>query len=365
MAVTHPESMDTTHLSNTLIEKLTSQGYRVLYAETLKSLDNWAAQALDAVLITESPLYDDAFAQQQAQPIRPLVVLLTSNADRLITPSTTADFTLSIAHPHLVVLLAQLLSKHQSYLRVAEKAHLYDTLKKEQTRLNDEIELLKNAIVRNVSHELKTPLLQLKAAISLINDTVSSLNESDKKLVTYAENATARLELIIQNITLLGNSLDVNPSPIILRDIIEHVKRTMRRIWERKNDIDRIELQTQPALPPIYADKQGLSTVLQLLIDNALKFSTGKVTVNAYREGDKIHIEVADTGIGISPEKIANIFDMFYQIDSSSTRRYGGMGIGLSIVKLIIDRHQSEISVISEEGKGSTFRFIMPVFDLT
>lgn len=361
MAVSHQESTDTT--LNALLDALQTQGYRLVVARDFDPTAAWDKADVDAILILENSTPTSAFVEWQARVVRPLVVLLA--ADDASEPlETAADFVYNLQQPYLTKQLSRLLSKHRQHLAAETKAHLYDAQRDQQKQLNNEVELLKNAIVRNVSHELKTPLLQLKAAIALISDTVNTIPESDKKLVTYAENATARLELIIQNITLLGNSLDVAPSPIILRDVVEHVKRTMRRIWERKNDIDRIELQTQPALPPVYADKQGLSTVLQLLIDNALKFSDGKVLVTARQQGSHIVIEVRDTGIGISSEKIHHIFDMFYQVDSSSTRRYGGMGIGLSIVKLILDRHQSEITVNSEEGKGSVFSFTMPLFDI-
>jgi signal transduction histidine kinase len=117
-------------------------------------------------------------------------------------------------------------------------------------------------------------------------------------------------------------------------------------------------------LPPIMADKQGLSTVLQQLLDNALKFSekNGKdVEVIGKREGDKAYIAVRDYGIGIPEDKLKNIFDLFYQVDSSSTRPYGGLGVGLALVKLILEHHGTKIEVISQLDEGSTFYFYLPI----
>jgi signal transduction histidine kinase len=100
---------------------------------------------------------------------------------------------------------------------------------------------------------------------------------------------------------------------------------------------------------------------LQLLIDTALKFSEGEVEVRLWHENDQVHIAVSDQGIGIAHDKLEAIFETFYQIDNSSTRRYGGVGVGLAIVRLILERHHVEIGVESTEGKGSTFSFALPV----
>ena len=222
-----------------------------------------------------------------------------------------------------------------------------------QRRSLTAFELIKDAIVRNVSHELKTPLLQVKSAVSLIKEDPLDV----PKLITYAENAVARLETHITNITLLGHSLEINPAPIAFRDAVDYTRRNLNRIWQRKSELDRISFRSSDDLPLIYADKQALSTVLQLLIDNAIKFSTDKIEINARHAGTFVEIEVRDNGIGIAEDKIDTIFETFYQVDPSSTRRYGGTGVGLAIVKLIVERHDSTIKVSSIPGKGSTFSF--------
>jgi len=223
-------------------------------------------------------------------------------------------------------------------------------------RKNNEIELLKNAIVRNVSHELRTPLLQVKSAVALIGE-----DQSDKKLINYAQNAVARLETHVKNITMLGHSLDTHVSPIILRDAIEYARRNLTRIWTRRTDSDRVQIKIEEGLPPVMADKQGLSTVLQLLMDNALKFGDGNdIEVIGRKSGDNIYVAVQDTGIGIAPDKLNNIFDTFYQVDDTSTRPYGGAGVGLALVKLILENHQVKINVESTLSKGSTFWFELP-----
>jgi signal transduction histidine kinase len=137
--------------------------------------------------------------------------------------------------------------------------------------------------------------------------------------------------------------------------------RSLRRSWQHKNKLDRIHLEIDHALPPVMADKQGLGIVLNQLLDNALKFSQDQIEVTARKSGKYVNISIRDYGIGIPKDKCDKIFDSFYQIDSATTRRFGGTGVGLAIVRLILDRHQANIYVESEEGRGSTFTFELPI----
>ncbi len=229
----------------------------------------------------------------------------------------------------------------------------------QQQRLNNENEILKDAIVRNVSHELKTPLLHLKSAVWMLDDTETT--DKQRELVHYAKQATTRLEILVKNISLLSASSQVSLGPVIVRDAVEYAKRNLGRIWEYQKDIGRVIYAPEGEIPPIVADKQGFSTVLQLLLDNALKFSEKEVFIRAMTHEKHVRITVEDCGIGIPSHEVSKIFDSFYQIDFSSTRQYGGMGIGLAIVRLILDRHNTQIFVESEQNKGSKFWFDLPV----
>ncbi len=232
----------------------------------------------------------------------------------------------------------------------------------QQQRLNNENEILKDAIVRNVSHELKTPLLHLKSAIWMLDDTTTDNKQAE--LVDYAKQATTRLEILVKNISLLSASSQVSPGAVLIRDAVEYAKRNLGRIWEYQKDVRRVIYAPEGEIPPVFADKQGLSTVLQLLLDNALKFSELEVHIRAIVRDDKVRITIEDCGIGIPKDKLETIFESFYQVDSSSTRHYGGMGIGLAIVRLILDRHNVAIFVESEEGKGSKFWFDLPMIQI-
>ncbi len=230
---------------------------------------------------------------------------------------------------------------------------------------SDDMNFLKNAIVWNVAHELRTPLLQVKSAVALLAEDVGN----NTVLVELAMGATTRLETVVKDITLLNELVNESMEsrsfePVLMREVVDSAFRNLRRSWQHKNDVDRIVTHIPPHLPPAFGDKQRLVIALQLLMDNALKFSKGTVEVIMESTQGKIRTTVRDKGIGIPKDKVEKVFDTFYQVDSSTTKRYGGMGIGLAIVRFILDRHQAEITVETEEGKGSSFTFELAVVEV-
>jgi two-component system phosphate regulon sensor histidine kinase PhoR len=114
-------------------------------------------------------------------------------------------------------------------------------------------------------------------------------------------------------------------------------------------------------LPPVQADADRMAWVLFQLVDNGIKFtpSGGSVRILVRAEGRGQRFEVADTGIGIPPDRQQEIFEPFHQLDGSPTRRYGGTGLGLALVKLILDAHGAELKVDSDVGRGTSFTFVL------
>lgn len=327
---------------------LQQHDFDVIVVDTFEELPNF--QTADAVIGVPTPetflLYSDLMALE----VRPLLVWITDQYANLLGHIADVADAILPNHPLYIERQLSLLLNWRAELNksnTADEPH------------GSETELLKNAIVRNVSHELRTPFLQVKSAVSLIAEEAK--NES---LVTYASNALSRLESIIQNITMLGSSLEYNPAPIILRDTVEGARRNLQRSNGNIASDDRIKLLIDDKLPPVMADRQGLTTIMRLLIENALKFSKEQVEVIARQEGDRAFIAVQDYGIGIPENKLKNIFELFYQIDGSTTRRYGGTGIGLALVKLILELHQSKIYVQSIPDQGSIFYFFLSLVDM-
>lgn len=248
--------------------------------------------------------------------------------------------------------------KKQLQVLTKKNAALQKSFEQQQSATND-LNLLKNAMIHNVSHELKTPLLHVKAAVANLAEQVGN-----SSLIDYATTATTRLEGIIRNISLLASSLEIKAAPASLRDSIDQALRSLRRSWEHKDQVERIKIVTEDALPPVMIDAQAIGIVLQLLIDNALKFSREDVHVYAKQSDNGVIVEIADRGIGIPDASLSKIFDAFYQVDSSSTRRFSGTGVGLAIVRLILENHNILIEVESTQGKGSSFKFLLPHADL-
>lgn len=229
-----------------------------------------------------------------------------------------------------------------------------------QKRAVREVDLLKNAIVRTVSHELKTPLLHVKSAVAMLSED----HDRDRHtLIGYATEATGRLEVAVKNVTQLADVLDIELQPTQVADAVEQAARNLRRIWEQKENLDRVKVSLPRRLPLVWADKTAIGIALQHLVDNGLKFSKKSVEISARVVDEQVEISVRDRGIGIPQDKLDAIFDPFYQVDNSDARRFGGLGVGLSIVRLILERHHAMIRVESVVGKGSTFSFTLPYLE--
>ncbi len=328
--------------------------------------------SVDLILaVSSSPQVIELFRTAHQSPAlqRPALALIqeaawqeqmTEWAD-LVLPALPAPAALHLLLAHLQMRASVLRLEDANRALIADNLRMKAAIDNRR-QTDDEINLLKTAIVHNVSHELKTPLLQVKSAIALLAEEGGDV----RTLIEYAMDATARLEGGVRNITLLNellsDSLEFNAfGPVLFSEILEYALRNLRRSWEHKNRVERIRMELDDDLPPVHGNKQGLGIIMQLLLDNALKFSQDTVSVRVQRQDNQVNIAVEDQGIGIAPDKLEKIFDAFYQVENSSTRRYGGMGIGLAIVRYILDRHHSRIQVTSKLNQGSRFAFTLPI----
>ncbi|MEP7286273.1 MAG: ATP-binding protein [Chloroflexota bacterium] len=291
-------------------------------------------------------------------------VCLEAGADDVL--SRPLDKNILLARIGLLLRLKQryddLWQRNQTLAEELEK-HKHDTAR--TLREAREIVLLKDSIVQNVSHELRTPLLQLKSSVAMLaEDARAGSANGLSVLADYATAATARLESVVQNITQLAASLDVKVEPFRLIDAVNLATRQLSRQWSSSSGVDRILPLVNDA-PPILGDRAGVAQVLKQLLDNALKFSpNGKpVEITVERCDGSLRIAVRDQGIGIADDQMERIFQAFYQVDSSVTRPFGGTGVGLAIVKLLLDAMNSTIEVHSEPSVGSTFSFLLPITD--
>jgi signal transduction histidine kinase len=258
----------------------------------------------------------------------------------------------------------ELLTWTRSLLRI--KAQI-DRLNAENQRLANAsraVELLKSDIIRNVGHELATPLVQVKSAVSMLVEDPRHGEDRESSLSDMAIQAVARLEGVVENIRQLAQAHKIKIGPVVVDEAADLALRHLERSWASRDARYRVEKRIEDRLPLVLGDKRALGRLLQLLLENALKFSPpdSPVYLEAYRtDAGCVWIGVQDFGIGIAPEEHERIFDAFYQIDASITRRYGGTGIGLALALLFADGMQTAIKLDSAPGEGSIFSFELPM----
>jgi len=228
-----------------------------------------------------------------------------------------------------------------------------------------ELERMKSNFLSVVSHELKTPLHSIKGFVDIIlMGKTGQINETQADFLSTVRDQTAHLQNLINDLLefsrLESGQVKLRLTEVSLTEVAAEVADKLKPLADQGQVqlINRIG----PDVPNIEADLTRIEQVLTNLVDNAIKFTppSGIVTMNATDLGDKVQVAVSDTGIGIPSTELERIFDRFYQVDSGSTRHYRGTGLGLTICKHIIEHHRGKIWVESEEGKGSTFFFVLP-----
>ncbi|MBS4202063.1 HAMP domain-containing histidine kinase [Bacillus sp. FJAT-49732] len=219
---------------------------------------------------------------------------------------------------------------------------------------------MRQEFVSNVSHEIQSPLTSIKGFTKAIRSKMVSEEEADHYLAII-EKETSRLSSLSKQLLMLS-SLDkevkaVNKSSFRLDEQIREVVLLTEWEWSKKSI--KIELDLPELV--IKADKQLLFQVWMNLLTNSIKFTEedGSIYINATVDEDII-VTVRDTGIGISEEELSQIFDRFYMGDKSRNRTKSGSGLGLSVVKKIVDLHEGSISVTSEIGSGTEFSVRLP-----
>jgi signal transduction histidine kinase len=229
-----------------------------------------------------------------------------------------------------------------------------------------EINQLKANLISNVSHELRTPLAHIKGYLELVFDEeLGELTDSQKDALSVIQRSTGRLENLIEDLiefsTASREGLNLNLQPISISLLAENV--ILRSSSKAKSAGVTLQVEINNHIPAVRADPDRLEWVLLQLVDNGIKFSPdgGSITIGADQENGIVVLFVKDTGVGIPAERMPEIFIPFHQLDGSPTRRYGGTGLGLSLVKLILDAHGSTLNVESNLNVGSTFSFPIPV----
>jgi signal transduction histidine kinase len=226
-----------------------------------------------------------------------------------------------------------------------------------------EIDQIKSRFFANISHELRTPLTLLIAPLeSLLHRFNLDLDTKDL-LVTMHSNGMRLLKLIndlLDLVRLESGRMEVKREPLQVAEFVKGLASAARQVADDKRL--RLETNVAPVLDRVLADRDKLEKIVLNLLFNALKFtpSGGRVELRAEKQGEELVLSVADTGMGISEKNLPHVFDRFWQADGSSKRKYQGVGIGLALVKELVEIQGGKVEVQSQEGKGTTFTVRFP-----
>ena len=227
----------------------------------------------------------------------------------------------------------------------------------------EQVESMRRQLIGDVTHELRTPLTSIKGYMEgLVDGVLPATSETFDQIHREAD----RLSRLVDDLQELSRveakaySLDVKPVAVS-----NLVQTTVKRLSPQAT-AKRIALRSElPAeLPPVQADQDRITQVLVNLVANAIQYTLegGEVIISAASHADEVHVSVRDTGIGISPEHLPNLFTRFYRVDKSRSRNSGGgSGIGLTITRHLVEAHGGRIWAESAgEGQGTTFTFSLP-----
>ncbi|MBN2141821.1 HAMP domain-containing histidine kinase [Candidatus Woesearchaeota archaeon] len=229
-----------------------------------------------------------------------------------------------------------------------------------------ELDKKKDEFISVTSHELKTPLVSIKGFSQILRDKKIKDEKKKSRFLDLIDQNTNRLYSLILDIVdasrISLGQLRIAIDDVSVQDIMADTKTSMHMLIKEKGL--KASFEVEPGLPKVRADKERVLQILRNLITNAVKFTRkGSIALKAYRQGPQVNFEIRDTGIGIPKDKQQFMFTKYYQVDGSYTKEFGGSGLGLSICKGLLEQMKGKIWFNSEEGKGSTFYFSLPIAD--
>ncbi|HEY65261.1 MAG TPA: hypothetical protein G4O02_11890 [Caldilineae bacterium] len=264
-----------------------------------------------------------------------------------------------------------------------ETSRLFESLRQRAIELEraylelQELDQLKDEFVQNVSHELRTPLTFVRGYVELfLEGMLGELSPEQREALEKVADRTEDVIRLINDIISIQQAAveKMRYEPVNMGALAQSCVEAAQLAVQRDGRGDKFEfiLDVADDVPPIWGDRGRLRQVFDNLLGNAVKFSpdggtiTVRVRTRRYRFGDRgelpaVEVSVSDQGIGIPADKLERIWDRFYQVDGSTTRPFGGLGIGLAIVRNIIDAHGGVVWVESVVGEGTTFYFALPI----
>jgi signal transduction histidine kinase len=333
-----------------LLARMVMQKQKIAYGEDVNAIyrerkENWARLALEGGY--QSVVAVPLFLQDRAIG----AVMLYGDSPRQVTGPDT--FLLSTAAIQAAMAI--------------QNALLFVEVKDKNAAL-ERVNHLKSQFLATVTHELRTPLHSIISYGSLLlegyvdGDLSEEQQEHIQFMVRRAEDLSRLVDDMLDLSKIEADRLEVKIEPLHLEQSLQDVSSELRQMASNKGLTLALEMEEE--LPMALADSHRIHQVLVNLVSNALKFTEkGGVTISCalLERYDMLRISVSDTGIGISPAALDYIFEAFRQADGSTTRRFGGTGLGLTIARKLIELQGGEVAVESIVGQGSTFSFTLPV----
>ncbi len=265
---------------------------------------------------------------------------------------------------HLEVSVSPVLDEKNNIIGAVHIAKDISKRKTAEKALLDSVKI-KSDFTSMVSHELRTPLTAIKEGIGIVWDgSVGKINDEQKDFLGAAKRNVDRLSRLINEVLdftkISSGKMKLCRGMHDIRDVIQEVLNVQMPLVADKGLYLRKKIA--PGIPLINMDPDKILQVMNNLVNNAVKFTEkGGIEITASVEGDDVLVAVNDTGIGIDKEALESVFKEFHQVEDVKTRKVGGTGLGLSICRKILERHGGKIWAESVPGKGSSFKFILPV----
>jgi len=223
----------------------------------------------------------------------------------------------------------------------------------------EETERLRHELVSNVAHELATPLTNISGYLEAMSDGTIKDEQLTKSTLKLLQDETNRLTLMVNDVRALSSvenpNMQLTQKHYNLNDLINEIVSKMRPKYDKKQI--NVSVEIPDGIAEILVDKDKFSQIIINLLSNSVAYTPkdGFIRVSASEDGEYISVTVEDTGIGIPKKDLNRIFERFYRTDKSRSRKTGGTGVGLAIVKGLMEAHGGDVFAESEEGKGSKF----------
>lgn len=347
--------------------ELIKAGFEASECETLDELVSGIGDGAGAVLIAEEALLDgtvsrlvETIGQQPVWSDIPILLFSSSsrNAESLLA---TLGSSFNITVVERPIRITMLISSVRGALRARERQYQTRDL---LTQL-EQADRQKDLFLATLSHELRTPLNSILGWIQIMRNEKMSEEDVDKAIRIIERNAKTQAEMIADILIVsrvITGKLDLRLESLNIRSIVQSAIDTIRPVAVEKS-LSLIYRHDEYSPVPVEGDGERLQQVFLNLLTNAVKFTPegGSVAIDLKRRGSNVEVSVSDTGQGISEKFLPFVFERFRQADSEYTRRTGGLGLGLAIVRSMVELHGGSVTAKSDgKDRGSTFTVTLP-----